>query len=478
METAPTLQPTEAFADWAATVPSAWSPAARDLARDAAIDTFGCMIAGATEASPDSVMRAVALWGEGPCTVIGRPTALPAPWAAMVNGTAAHALDFDDNHDPSKTHPSAVLLPAILAVAEPRGLSGAAVIDSYLVGLQILTKVGQGMNPFHRSRGWHATATIGALGAAAASGRVLGLSRRAMRDALSLAASMAGGSMVQFGSMAKSWHAGLAASHGVQAASLAAAGLAAAPEALEGPHGLAQLTIGPDLADLRARTDLAGEHGQTLRFDPQHVGTPPALETYGLKVKRFPNCGSVHRALDGLLELRETHGLTPDNVARIDVAAPKAHLANLPFTRPNNVREARFSLEYCLAAGLVSGGNTLADFTEEAIGRSVLQPIIAKIFRIAIDGLESANPTRVTITMTNGAQISTAIHMPAGSKNKPLTTGQLRAKFLDCSTPSLGSAAAAAVYDRLLDLNGLANLASLLQDLRTGRAGARLRSAG
>lgn len=478
MKTDPAPQPTEAFAHWAATTSAIWSAAARDLARDAVIDTFGCMIAGAQEASPEAVMRAVTAWGEGPCTVIGRTAALPAPWAAMANGTAAHALDFDDNHDPSKTHPSAVLLPAILAVAEPRDLGGMAVIDAYLVGLQILTKVGQGMNPFHRSRGWHATATIGALGAAAAAGRVLGLSSVAMRDALSLAASMAGGSMAQFGSMAKSWHAGLAASHGVQAAALAAAGLAAAPEALEGPHGLAQLTIGPDLAELRARTDLSGEHGQTLRFDPQDVGTPPALETYGLKVKRFPNCGSVHRALDGLLELREAHGLTPDNVARIDVAAPKAHLANLPFTRPRDVREARFSLEYCLAVGLLSGGNTLADFTAEALNRSALQPIMEKVSRIAIDGLESANPTRVTVTMTNGTQVSTAVHMPAGSKNKPLTTGQLRAKFLDCSAPVLGNTTATAVYERLQDLSRLASLTPLLADLRTGRGGARLRSAG
>lgn len=471
--------PTEAFAHWAAAAAPVWSAASRNSARDALIDTLGCMIAGAQEASPCAVLRAVSTWGEGPCTVIGHERTLPAPWAAMANGTTAHALDFDDNHDPSKTHPSAVLLPAVFALAEPLALSGARLIDAYLVGMQVLTKIGQGMNPFHRSRGWHATATIGALGAAAAAGRTLDLAPAAMRDALSLAASMAGGSMAQFGSMAKSWHAGLAASHGVQAASLAAAGLSGAAEVLDGPHGLAQLTIGPDLESLRARTDLAGEHGQTLRFETADVGTPSALETYGIKVKRFPNCGSVHRALDGLLELRETHGLTPENVERIEVSAPKAHLANLPFERPRNVREARFSLEYCLAVGLLTGGNALADFTEAAIARPALPPIMARVFRVSLEGLESANPTRVTVTMANGHQVSTAVHMPAGSKDKPLTPGQLRAKFLDCSAPVIGATEAAELYERLMDVERIGNIQKLLQSLRGGRRNdARLRTAG
>jgi 2-methylcitrate dehydratase PrpD len=359
-----------------------------------------------------------------------------------------------------------VLLPAILALAEPRRLSGARIIDAYLVGLQILTKIGQGLNPFHRSRGWHATATIGALGAAVAAGRILGLDSDGMRHALGLAASMAGGSMAQFGTMAKSWHAGLAASHGVQAAALAAAGLDAAREVLEGPHGLAQLTIGPDLAALQGRSDLAGEHGQTLRFDPVDVGTPPALETYGLKVKRFPNCGSVHRALDGLLELRDAHALSPENVARIDVAAPKAHLANLPFTRPMSVQQARFSLEYCLAVGLLSGTNTLADFTAEAIARPVLPPIMARIFRTALEGLESANPTRVTVTLTNGSSVSTTVFMPAGSKTKPLTREQLRAKFFDCTVPVLGPHGAEALYEDLWRLETIADIATVTKRLR------------
>src|SRR5690606_18663480 len=161
---------------------------------------------------------------------IGRPDGLSPPWAALANGTAAHALDFDDNFDPAKAHASAVLIPAILALAEERPAPGFAVLDAYIVGLQIMGRVGQGINPFHRNRGWHATATVGAIGAAAACARLLALSSAQATHALSLATSMAAGSMAQFGTMAKPLHAGLAAKSGVIAASLAQAGLDAGAE--------------------------------------------------------------------------------------------------------------------------------------------------------------------------------------------------------------------------------------------------------
>ena len=121
------------------------------------------------------VFETVRAWGDGPSTAIGQGARLPAPWAALVNGTAAHALDFDDNFDPAKAHATAVLVPAILALAEQEGASGRACLDAYVAGLQILGRVGQGVNPAHRNRGWHATATVGAIGAAAACARLLRL---------------------------------------------------------------------------------------------------------------------------------------------------------------------------------------------------------------------------------------------------------------------------------------------------------------
>jgi len=160
-------------------------------------------------------------WGDGPCTVMGSEVRLAAPWAALANGTAAHALDFDDNFDPAKAHASAVLVPAILALAEQERASGRACLDAYIAGLQIMGRVGQGVNPAHRNRGWHATGTVGAIGAAAACARLLRLPEREAAFALSIATSLAGGFMAQFGTMTKPVHAGFAAQAGVMAAASA-----------------------------------------------------------------------------------------------------------------------------------------------------------------------------------------------------------------------------------------------------------------
>jgi 2-methylcitrate dehydratase PrpD len=159
--------PVLAYGRWLAETPPDWPDAAWEAAHRAFIDIVAVTIAGAVEPVTRRVFATVKEWGAGPAAAIGQGARLAAPWAALVNGTAAHALDFDDNFDPAKAHATAVLAPAILALAEQEGASGRAALDAYVAGLQILGRVGQGVNPTHRNRGWHATATVGAIGAAA-----------------------------------------------------------------------------------------------------------------------------------------------------------------------------------------------------------------------------------------------------------------------------------------------------------------------
>ena len=210
--------PVLAYGAWLAETPDAWPAAAIESAHRQFIDVIGVTIPGAAEPAAQRVFETVRGWGAGPSTALMLGARLAPPWAALVNGTAAHALDFDDNFDPAKAHATAVLAPAILALAETEGASGRACLDAYVAGLQILGRVGQGVNPAHRNRGWHATATVGAIGAAAACARLLRLDARAAGYALSIATSMAGGFMSQFGTMTKPLHAGLAAKAGVMAA--------------------------------------------------------------------------------------------------------------------------------------------------------------------------------------------------------------------------------------------------------------------
>jgi 2-methylcitrate dehydratase PrpD len=448
--------PVLAYGAWLAETPAAWPDEAWEAARRAFVDTIAVTIPGAREPVTARVLDTVRPWSGG--------ARLPAPWAALVFGTAAHALDFDDNFDPAKAHASAVLVPAILALAEQEGASGRQCLDAYVAGLQILGRVGQGVNPAHRNRGWHATATVGAIGAAAACARLLSLDARAAAYAVSLATSMAAGFMSQFGTMAKPLHAGLAAKSGILAATLARCGIDAGLATLDGPTGMNRLMVGPDYEQLRD-TLTHVEHGQNLRFETAGVGEPLLLLSSGLKLKRFPNCGSAHRAMDGLAELIEAHGFGADDIAAIHVRAPVTHLNNLMYTDPRDAPQARFSLEYGLACLAVTGNCTLADFTGEAAMREDIRALYPRIHRHPVDKAEGEFPTEVEVRLTDGRTLETAVPWPAGSLARPFTDAELWAKYDGCTAPVLPPARAAGLRDALERLADLPTIEPLLAAL-------------
>jgi len=456
--------PVRAYGRWLAETPADWPEAAWEAAHRALIDIIGVAIPGAAEPVARKAFDTVSAWGTGPATAIGMGAALPAPWAALVNGTAAHALDFDDNFDPAKAHATAVLAPAILALAEQEGASGRQCLDAYIAGLQILGRVGQGVNPAHRNRGWHATATVGAIGAAAACARLLGLDAPRAAHAVSIATSMAAGFMSQFGTMTKPVHAGLAAKSGVLAASLARAGIDAGLATLDGPTGMNRLMVGPDYEQLR--DDLTHvEHGQNLRFETERVGAPLLLLSSGLKLKRFPNCGSAHRAMDGLAALIDAHGFCAHDIAAIHVRAPITHLNNLMYTAPADALQAKFSLEYGLACIAVTGNCTLADFTADAAARPALQALYARIHRHPVDKAEGEFPTQVEVALGDGRVFRAVVPWPAGSLAMPFTEAQLWAKFDGCAGPILDPADLACLCAALADLPQLPGIKPLMAPL-------------
>ena len=251
------------------------------------------------------------------------------PSQALIYGTAAHALDYDDNYHPMAGHATAVLAPAIFALAETRRASGAEVLDAYIVGLEALSLVGNGVNLVHYERGWHSTSTLGPFGAAAACARLLHLGEARVTAALSLAFSMASGSKVQFGTMAKPMHAGLAAQHGVMAALLAESGVAGVAEPLEGPWAFRDLFAGASSPGYR----------------PRDIGRPLAIERYGLKAKIHPCCASVHTAVDALIFLKKKYRFDAEDVENIDVLVNRVSYDNLRYTDPKTDTEARFSMQ-------------------------------------------------------------------------------------------------------------------------------------
>ena len=456
--------PVLAYGHWLAETPAEWPDAAWEAAHRAFVDIVAVTIPGAVEPVTRHVFATVKDWGGGPSAAIGQGATLAAPWAALVNGTAAHALDFDDNFDPAKAHATAVLAPAILALAEQEDASGRDCLDAYVAGLQILGRVGQGVNPTHRNRGWHATATVGAIGTAAACARLLRLDARQAAYAVSIATSMAAGFMSQFGTMTKPLHAGLAAKSGVLAASLARSGLDAGLSTLDGPTGMNRLMVGPDYEQLRDNLTHV-EHGQNLRFETEKVGEPLLLLSSGLKLKRFPNCGSAHRAMDGLSDLITAHGFSADQVEAVNVRAPVTHLNNLMYQCPEDALQAKFSLEYGLACILRTGNATLADFTDESARRAELAALYPRIHRHPVDKAEGEFPTEVEVVLKDGRRFEIAVPWPAGSLARPFTEAQLWAKFDGCTTGLLPQAEFEAVRQALADLPQLGRISALTQPL-------------
>lgn len=463
--------PITAFANWIATTSDDWPEAALASAHREFIDIVAVMVPGAVEPATRYAFEVVREWGTGPCAVIGQSQRLAAPWAALVNGTAGHALDFDDNFDPPKAHATTVLAPAIMALGEQEGASGRACLDAYICGLQIMGRTGQGINPAHRDRGWHATATLGAIGAAAACARLLNLDAGKAAYALSLSTSMAAGFMSQFGTMAKPLHAGLAAKAGIVAASFAKAGMTAGLGTFDGRTGLNRLMVGPDFEALRDAI-ITPEHGQNLRFETEHVGEPLLILEHGFRVKRFPNCGASHRAIDGLLALREQHGLSPENVARIDIHAPRVHFNNLMYQKPQDSLEAKFSMEYALAVAILSGDLTLADFTDVAVARPEVRRLFSRIHCHPVDKPEGEFPTRVEITLNNGRTVESTHEWPLGSKAAPFSDAQYWAKYEACVGEHLSTGEAQALRTALEGLESLGTIAELTRHLARPEAAA------
>src|SRR6266850_3973686 len=211
--------------------------AARTRAARAVLDTIGVTLAGASEPAARIVQAVVSAEGGDACRILGTRARASASNAALANGTAAHALDYDDMCFVSLAHPSAPLVAAALAAAESTGACGRALLEAYVVGFELEGRLGRAMNPRHYQRGWHCTSTLGTIGAAAAAARLLGLGPDAAGHALSIAASEASGLKENFGTMVKPLHAGLAARNGVLAALLAKAGMTASAAAIDGPQG-------------------------------------------------------------------------------------------------------------------------------------------------------------------------------------------------------------------------------------------------
>ncbi|WP_170275669.1 MmgE/PrpD family protein [Paraburkholderia megapolitana] len=390
-------------------------------------DTFACAVAGRNEPASRAALRYLEHAGLVDVDVSsmqgsrahlwGQPATASAEAAAFYNGVAGHVLDYDDVTVPLRGHPSVVLWPALMALAEAEDLSGERLASAYAVGFEALCRLARVIAAAQYEKGWHCTATLGAVAATVACGHLLRLDEAQIVHAIGLAVAQSSGVRANVGSDAKSFQAGQASAAAVRAALLAQAGFCASADALDGPHGYANLYA----------------HGEDIGAALHALG-PDAreLERSGLDVKQYPMCYATHRVLDGLLAFRRERGVTLADVERVSIYTSRAALIPLTHHRPKTGLEGKFSLEYAVAAALADGHIRLATFTDEAVNRPHIQQFFECVD--ASDGDTPMLPRRadITLTLRNGTCERRSIETLHGSTQDPLTDDELTAKLADC----------------------------------------------
>jgi len=357
-------------------------------------------------------LRAMRGLGGAPvATVFGQGTRLDAMGAAFVNAVASNLLDYDDTHLDTVIHPAAPVAPPLFALAEQRGLPGAAVLHAFLLGGEVECRIGNAVSPGHYARGWHITSTCGAFGAAAGCAKLLGLSAAQTAHAIGIAASQAAGTVENLPTAAKNVGVGNAARHGMLAALLAEQGYEAAPAAIEGPLGWARAT--GDVPDVAAITTGLGEHWEIAR------------NTF----KPYPAGIVFHAVIDACLDLRARLGVPPGAIAAVEVAGDALLLARGD-RAVANARDARVSIHHGAALGFVRARAGVAEFEQPAVDDPALAAFRAKVTAVLDAGLPRG-AARVTVRLADGRVEAATVTIPRGSLENPLSDRELEAKFRD-----------------------------------------------
>lgn len=393
--------------------------AVQDMVTRAIADCFGCILAGTQSEVAQSARDAFLPVSAGAAPVYGTAhTATPAH-AALLNAVSGHAYDLDDWEEPGNTHPTIAILPALLAVSETGPLSGRQMFAAYCVGVEVICRLGEAVTLDHYTRGFHSTATLGAIGAAAACARALALTPEQTGNALAIATSQAVGYTVQFGSSVKPLQAGNAARAGFEAALLARAGVTGKVQVLDGARGFNGL--------------MGAGTPQSFQTAIDKLGAPWALEEYGLLIKPWPSCSYIHRLMTIALSMREQ--VAHHEIAEFHASMPDFHKAILPFDRPTTQTEALFSVPACTAQVLVSGNLTMGDSADGFWKRPEVARLIEATTVTTVKPLnphlnyDPEQPDRLELILKDGRILSGTCDYPLGSRQTPMSDAQYASKY-------------------------------------------------
>ncbi|MFZ3235881.1 MAG: MmgE/PrpD family protein [Stellaceae bacterium] len=416
----------------------------REVARQCVLDYLGCAVAGAGDPLVGMLLDEMAeAGGAAQAAIVARPQRLPVLAAALVNGAAGHALDYDDVNVAMPGHPSVAVLPALLALAEQRGSSGRDVLTAFVAGYEAACRVGMALQPGHYAQGFHATATVGCLGAAAACARLLGLDPEQTATALGIAGTQAAGLKSEFGTMCKPFHAGKAAQNGLLAARLAARGFSSRTDLIECVQGFAA-THSPDFSPAAALATPAGGFHIVANLFKYHAA-----------------CYFTHAPIECARAVRRENGLTPDRIAAVTVRIDAGMDRVCNIANPVDGLQSKFSLRQTVAMALA--GVDTASLT--AYGETTARDpaLIALRERIAIDFQQNWPQTvaELEVELADGRRVAARRDSGIPAADIAEQGRRLAAKFDSLVEPVMGGARARELRETIADLDTLGDIGAL-----------------
>ncbi len=405
------------------------SPEAYRLARTAIIDTLGVTIAGVAEPCSTLLLKTPGVASTpGACSIFGLNRQTSALDATFINGTASHALDYDDFSQPMGGHQSAPLVAPLMAIAEEQGRSGLELLQSYIVGIETEIRLARSVNFYHYDKGWHPTSTLGVFGAAAASSHLLGLNQTQITTAMAIAASFASGLKANFGTMVKPLHVGQCARNGLLAALMAQVGYDANAGALEHKQGFFNAFNGP------------GNYNPDLIFE--NWANPLEVLSPSMGLKQFACCGSAIPAVAMALKLRQEETIQIEEIEQIDILPHKRRLPHTNNPDPQSPLAAKFSVQYAVCLALIKGALKLDDFEGTAHFDPKIRQLMAKTIAREHPNMPDDSPEQfgaeVIITLKSGQTLARRVNNLVGrGGDDPLSEEELWEKFSDCAQRSL-----------------------------------------
>ncbi len=424
------------------------------IAKRCIIDIWGVTFAGSSTISAQKIFNfALKNYGSGNCNILGYRNSLNASGASFVNGTSAHALDFDDNCYAGVVHGSAVVFPAVLAASQQIEANGQDFLRGFITGLEVEFAIAKGLSNSIYDRGWWTTSLLGSIGSAAGVSSVLKLNVEQTSNAMALAISGVGAIRAIRGTNAKHFYSGQAAERGVSACLLAKNGFTGPIDVFEDRNGITKIL----------------NNGIFNNNEIQYLGKKFSLFKPGVDIKKYPVCFASHSAIDAIKKILSTNNINPNDVKFIKCTIPEIVASNLTYSNPKTVAQAQFSLEYAIASIMHLGEITLENLNQE----TVMNPKLRKYFSIieikVSDVPENENSTdyicpewaNIELETKNRNYYKAFIGSPIGSSRKPMSEDTLFAKFQSCIKYSDQTKNAETLYKDLRDVENLENLSAL-----------------